>query len=164
MRRFSHVLVYIYIIISKDGFTGFSTIFLPRYHEFQEVLFMLTEAQAKLLSKKIIHSDGSPVKEKINIISGIYAAPFAVAFWTSTSQDSCVSNNMLTMLKSFCEAGRYSDAVSLLSLIYGIIGHKVPDEIIAISADPATLLCFLREFILDLDELFTEMAAETTIT
>lgn len=71
-----------------------------------------------------------------------------------------VCEKLLAILWNFYDEGRDGDVLSLLFLLYGLIGYRVPDDITEIGADPTCLRCFLLEFLLDLDDVFAELAAE----
>jgi hypothetical protein len=122
---------------------------------------MLTKAQTTLFSMGIIQPDGSPRKDKLNVISGVYATPFAEAVWIQCDHDHATCEILLFLFRSHLEDGEDGDALSLLLLLYGMIGYKVPEDITVIAVDPATLHLFLQEFLLDLDDIFAEMMAET---
>lgn len=122
---------------------------------------MLTKAQTRLFSNGIIYPDGSPRNEKLNAISGTYASRFAEAVWIQSDKDSATSAILLCLFRNYMEDGADGDALSLLLMLYGLIGYQVPEEIPAIAEDPATLHRFLTEFLLDLDDIFAQLMAET---
>lgn len=104
--------------------------------------------------------DGSPNKEKFNLLSGAYTPIFVEAIWALTDGDRETMHYMSDIFTNLYDEGKDRELMDMVQLLYSIMGLVFPDEVKLLARYPETMRCYLYEFLLDFDDALQDFIVE----
>jgi hypothetical protein len=103
---------------------------------------------------------GDISKDKINLISGAIALPFAEMVWATTGGDMETINRLTDILVSLNTPTDRGKLFRIIQMLYALLGLKFSDEAAPIGANPDALEYFIFSFITDFGEIIKDYIAE----
>jgi hypothetical protein len=110
----------------------------------------------------VIMPDNRISQNKINLISGAVTQPFVENVWVTTNGDSETIKRMTDIFTDLFHAGRGTEMLDILRLLYGVLGLQFPQDVEQLSLHPETRQYFLFSFLLDLDDLLQDYLMENS--
>jgi hypothetical protein len=114
-----------------------------------------------LISHGIISPSGKVNKDKINLVSGAAAPPFAEMVWLSSGGDAETINRLTSILTSMNTQNEREALFRLIQMLYGLLGLKLSKEASLMAGSDETLEYFLHSFIIDFGEIMSDYLIET---
>lgn len=109
-----------------------------------------------LLTKGIILHSGVICQDKINLISGATTAPLLETIWTFSGYNVEAMNRLSDILKQLYSAGKESEMLDILRIIYDVVGMEFPEEVELLADHPEARQYFLFSFLLDMDDFMQD--------
>jgi len=110
-----------------------------------------------LLEKGVISSDGELNRNKLNLVSGATIPQFCDFFWEISLRDKKLVTRLNSLMQTMYVEGRHDEMMNVLFILYGLVGLEFPDDIKLLSESREALTYFLREALLDFDDVFSEL-------
>ncbi|MDL2324384.1 hypothetical protein LJC61_04440 [Ruminococcaceae bacterium OttesenSCG-928-A16] len=100
----------------------------------------------RLINQGILFPDGTPNKNKLNLLSGAFVTPFAdmLSACTSSTQHLGYTLDLMRTLSSDTQ-----QCFKLLSILYDLMGMDMPNTIVDISQNQNAFEFFMHEYIAD---------------
>jgi hypothetical protein len=111
----------------------------------------------------ILLPPGDINKDKINLISGAIALPFAEMVWVTTDGDMETINRLTDVLVSMNTPTDRGKLFKIIQMLYGLLGLRFSDEAAPIPTHPDALEYFIFSFITDFGEIIKDYIAEDKI-
>lgn len=115
--------------------------------------------EIKLIQEGILFSDGEINLNKLNLISGATIPRFCDYFWETSLREKDIVSRLCSLMQTMYEEGRHDEMMNILFILYGLVGLDLPDELELLSKNREALSYFLREMLLDFDDVFSELIA-----
>ncbi len=113
-----------------------------------------------LIEKGILSQDGKIDKNKINLITGAMAQPFAEMVWGSVGGDMETINRFTDILVKMNTDTDRQNLFRVIQMCYGLMGVIFPDEAAEINKNAEALEYFIFSFTADFGELIQEYVAK----
>jgi hypothetical protein len=110
-----------------------------------------------LHEKGILFPTGELNRNKLNLMSGATIPQFCDMFWEASLSDKELVTALCSIMQTMYEEGRHKEMLDVMYLLYGLVGLKFPDELKLMRNHQEALSYFLREMLLDFDDVFTEL-------
>jgi hypothetical protein len=107
----------------------------------------------------ILFPSGEPDRNKLNLISGTTIPQFCDFFWETSLRDKELVTKLNTIMQTMYNEGKHKEMMDVLLLLYGLVGLEFPDELELLKEHPQALSYFLREMLIDFDDVFDELIA-----
>lgn len=107
----------------------------------------------------ILFPTGEFNRNKLNLMSGATIPQFCDFFWETSLRDKELVTKLRSIMQTMYEEGRHSEMLDVLFLLYGLVGLEFPDYLKLLSEHQEALSYFLREMLLDFDDVFEELIA-----
>jgi len=115
--------------------------------------------ESALLQNGTIFPDGELNRNKINLISGATIPQFCDFFWDTSLRDKELVTRLNSLMQTMYVEGQHDEMMDVLFILYRIVGIDFPEEIKLLSENREALSYFLREAVLDFDDVFSELIA-----
>jgi len=102
---------------------------------------------------------GEPDLNKLNLISGATIPQFCDFFWETSLRDKELVTKLCTIMQKMYDEGKHEEMMDVLLLLYGLVGLEFPNELELLKEHPQALSYFLREMLMDFDDVFAELIA-----
>ena len=116
-----------------------------------------------LLDKGIILQSGTICQDKINLISGVMAAPFIEAIWIFSGHDSEAMKRISAIFTHLYQQGHEAEMIAVLRILYDILGLQFPEDVDLLTGHPKARQYFLFSFLLDMEDCVQEFMTEFTV-
>lgn len=107
----------------------------------------------------ILFPSGEPDLNNLNLISGATIPQFCDFFWETSLRDKKLVTKLNTIMQTMYNEGKHKEMMDVLLLLYGLVGLEFPDELELLKEQPQALSYFLREMLIDFDDVFNELIA-----
>lgn len=107
----------------------------------------------------ILFPSGEPDRNKLNLISGTTIPQFCDFFWETSLRDKELVTKLNTIMRTMYDEGKHKEMLDVLLLLYGLVGLEFPNELEFLQEHPQALSYFLREMLMDFDDVFAELIA-----
>ena len=112
-----------------------------------------------LVQAGILFPSGEPDRNKLNLISGTSIPQFCDFFWETSLRDKELVTKLNTIMRTMYDEGKHKEMLDVLLLLYGLVGLEFPNELELLQEHPQALSYFLREMLMDFDDVFAELIA-----
>ncbi|WP_034378249.1 MAG: hypothetical protein WHF31_00705 [Candidatus Dehalobacter alkaniphilus] len=116
-----------------------------------------------LIKKGILISENLISKDKINLISGATTAPLIETIWTFSGNNIEAINRISDILTQLYSAGRESEMLDILRILYDVIGMEFPEDVDLVVTHPEARQYYLFSFLLDIDDCMQDFMPEKKI-
>ena len=116
--------------------------------------------QNVLIDKGIILPSGEINKDKINLVAGAIALPFAEMVWVTTNGDMDTINRLTGILVSMNTPADSIKLFGIIQMLYGLMGLRFSDEAVLMANHAGALKYFLYSFIADFGEIVQDYVME----
>jgi len=110
-----------------------------------------------MVRKGILFPTGEPNLNKLNLISGATIPQFCDFFWETSLRDKGLVTRLRTIMQTMYDEGNHGEMLDVLLLLYGLVGLEFPDELEMLKEHSQARSYFLREMLLDFDDVFDEL-------
>jgi hypothetical protein len=110
-----------------------------------------------LQEEGILFPTGELNRNKLNLMSGSTIPQFCDMFWEASLGDKELLTTLCSIMQTMYEEGRHKEMLDVLYLLYGLVGLELQDEIKPLRDHQEAMSYFLREMLLDFDDVFTEL-------
>lgn len=107
----------------------------------------------------ILFPSGEPDRNKLNLISGATIPQFCDFFWEASLRDKELVTKLRVIMQTMYDDGKHREILDVLLLLYGLVGLKFPNELELLRESPQALSYFLREMLMDFNDVFDELIA-----
>lgn len=107
----------------------------------------------------ILFPSGEPDRNKLNLISGATIPQFCDFFWETSLRDKELVTRLRAIMQMMYADGKHREILDVLLLLYGLVGLKFPNELELLRESPQALSYFLREMLMDFNDMFDELIA-----
>lgn len=107
----------------------------------------------------ILFTTGELNRNKLNLMSGAKIPQFCDMFWEASLRDKELVTTLCSIMQTMYEKGRHKEMLDVLYLLYGLVGLEFPDVLKLLKDHQEAMSYFLREMLLDFDDVFTELVA-----
>ena len=107
----------------------------------------------------ILFPSGEPDRNKLNLISGTTIPQFCDFFWEASLRDKELVTKLRVIMQTMYDDGKHREILDVLLLLYGLVGLKFPNELELLRESPQALSYFLREMLMDFNDVFDELIA-----
>ncbi|MGE4486060.1 MAG: hypothetical protein AB7C97_13220 [Oscillospiraceae bacterium] len=112
-----------------------------------------------MVRKGILFPTGEPNFNKLNLISGATIPQFCDFFWETSLRDKELVTRLRTIMQTMYDERKHGEMLDVLLLLYGLVGLEFPGELELLKEHPQALSYFLREMLLDFNDVFDELIA-----
>lgn len=120
----------------------------------------MSTSTSTLVNKGILKPTGKISKDKINLVAGAVAPPFAEMVWVTTGGDMDTINRLTDILVSMNTPADRGKLFKVIQMLYGLMGLQFSDEATPMGAHSEALDYFLFSFAADFGECIKDYIAD----